>query len=77
MQLQEDKIATLQTAIQTAYLDHTINSNLPIDRNLFRIIISSGKRYSFQLRKNCRDVRNSVLAWLLSLKVELPRFFRL
>lgn len=28
MQLQEDKIATLQTAIQTAYLDHTINSNL-------------------------------------------------
>ena len=28
MQLQEDKITTLQTAIQTAYLDHTINSNL-------------------------------------------------
>ena len=28
MQLQEDKIATLQTAIQTAYLDHTINSSL-------------------------------------------------
>ena len=28
MQLQEDKITTLQTAIQTAYLDHTINSSL-------------------------------------------------
>lgn len=28
MQLQNDKITTLQTAIQTAYLDHTINSNL-------------------------------------------------
>ena len=28
MQLHNDKIATLQTAIQTAYLDHTINSNL-------------------------------------------------
>lgn len=28
MQLQKDKITTLQTAIQTAYLDHTINSNL-------------------------------------------------
>ena len=28
MELQNDKIATLQTAIQTAYLDHTINSNL-------------------------------------------------
>ena len=28
MQLQEDKITTLQTASQTAYLDHTINSNL-------------------------------------------------
>ena len=28
MQLRNDKIATLQTAIQTAYLDHTINSNL-------------------------------------------------
>ena len=28
MQLHNDKITTLQTAIQTAYLDHTINSNL-------------------------------------------------
>lgn len=28
MQLQNDKITTLQTGIQTAYLDHTINSNL-------------------------------------------------
>lgn len=28
MQLQEDKITTLQTSIQTAYLDHTINSSL-------------------------------------------------
>lgn len=28
MQLRNDKITTLQTAIQTAYLDHTINSNL-------------------------------------------------
>lgn len=28
MQLQNDKITTLQTAIKTAYLDHTINSNL-------------------------------------------------
>lgn len=28
MQLQNDKIATIQSAIQTAYLDHTINSNL-------------------------------------------------
>ena len=28
MQLQNDKITTLQTAIQTAYLDHTINFNL-------------------------------------------------
>lgn len=28
MQLHNDKITTLQTGIQTAYLDHTINSNL-------------------------------------------------
>ena len=28
MRLQEDQIIALQTAIQTAYLDHTINSNL-------------------------------------------------
>lgn len=28
MQYQNDKVTTLQTAIQTAYLDHTINSNL-------------------------------------------------
>ena len=28
MHLQNDKITTLQTAFQTAYLDHTINSNL-------------------------------------------------
>lgn len=28
MHLQEDKITTLQKAMQTAYLDNTINSNL-------------------------------------------------
>lgn len=28
MRLHNDKITTLQTGIQTAYLDHTINSNL-------------------------------------------------
>ena len=64
MQLQEDKITTLQTAIQTAYLDHTINSNLAYRPEFISNNYKLGKRCLFQSRKNCKDVRNFVLVWL-------------
>ena len=77
MQLQEDKITTLQTAIQTAYLDHTINSNLAYRPEFISNNYKLGKKVLVSIEEEFRDARNSVLAWLLSLKVELPRFFRL
>ena len=77
MQLQEDKITTLQTAIQTAYLDHTINSSLAYRPEFISNNYKLGKKVLVSIEEEFRDARNSVLAWLLSLKVELPRFFRL
>ena len=77
MQLQNDKITTLQTAIQTAYLDHTINSNLAYRPEFISNNYKLGKKFLFQLKKNYKDVKNFVSVSLLLPKAELRRFFRL
>lgn len=77
MQLQNDKITTLQTAIQTAYLDHTINSNLAYRPEFISNNYKLGKKFLFQLKKNYKDVKNSVSVLLLLPKAELRHFFRL
>ena len=78
MQLQNDKITTLQTAIQTAYLDHTINSNLAYRPEFISNNYKLGeKKFLFPLKKNYKDVKNSLSVSLLLPRAELRHFFRL
>lgn len=77
MQLHNDKITTLQTAIQTAYLDHTINSNLAYRPEFISNNYSLGKKFLFQLKKNYKDVKNFLSVSLLLPRAELRHFFRL
>lgn len=77
MQLQNDKITTLQTAIQTAYLDHTINSNLAYRPEFISNNYKLGKKVLVSIEEELKDVKNSVSVSLLLPKVELRHFFRL
>ena len=79
MQLQNDKITTLQTAIQTAYLDHTINSNLAYRPEFISNNYKLGKKVLVSIEEELQRCEEfySVSVSLLLPRAELRHFFRL